>query len=536
MDERRAGIAFWAVLAAAALLMTVGGAALPLFDPDESRFARTSLEMMRSGDLVVPTYEGQPRLVKPPLLHWIQSTLFRLFGASEWVARLPSAAATVASLFIVGWIARRRFGHEGAFWVAAVLGTMPLVVAVGRLGTIDALLSVHILAALALDIAEPKEVGAYRGLAIGGLLGLAFLAKGPVGVVLPLLIMLAGRTASSREILPSWSGLLQGIAGWCVVVLPWGLAFLQRVGIGQAATVIRGEALERYFVGADHVEPAWFYLAVVAVGFFPWLATLVVALPRTLVQRNEPAARTALYAAAGLVVGLFFLSIGKGKLANYALPLAPLAAILVTWELGQELRAPRERIVGPALLSAGLGAVAVGLTLAIGLGLDPVAVGAAGAGAAIYAVGAAAGLIGLLLRRPRWVYGAAASATAAFLVMALVVLVPALSRTRTSAYLIEEVPALRDPARPVVIVDMKVPSLTFYLDRAPQEVDLVDLEARLVQEDDPLIVFDEGDVPRAEPAAMERLGEVGRQGKYIVYSKKADSPRPGTLDEPGGGL
>ena len=61
-------------MAAGALLLSLGAGSLPLLDPDESRFARTSVEMVRSGDLVVPHFEGQPRLVKPPLLHWIQST------------------------------------------------------------------------------------------------------------------------------------------------------------------------------------------------------------------------------------------------------------------------------------------------------------------------------------------------------------------------------------------------------------------------------------------------------------------------------
>jgi len=520
-------------MAAGALLLSLGAGSLPLLDPDESRFARTSVEMVRSGDLVVPHFEGQPRLVKPPLLHWIQSTLFRVFGTSERVARLPSAAATLLSLLIVGWVALRRFGNEGALWAVAILGTMPLVVAVGKLGTLDALLAVHVLAVVALDIVEPKEKGSHLGLAIGFLLGLAFLTKGPVGVVVPLLIMLAGRTASGRELLPRRGSVVEAVAGWCVVVLPWVLAFVRRLGLEQSLAIVRGEALERFFVGTDHIEPPWFFLGVLAVGTFPWIAALIVALARVVVQRKDSASRTALYAGAGLVAGLLFFSLSKSKLANYLLPLPPLAAILLTWELGQELQSPRERITAPILITTSLGAASLGLMLAAVMGLEPRAAGFAPTGAVIYGLGALVGVVGLVLRRPRWVWGGAAAASALFLAAAFLLLVPQIARTRTSAYLVEEMPILRDPSRPVVTVDMKVPSLTYYLDRVPEEVSLRDFGQRLARDDAPLFVFDEDDLSGVAPETRAGLEEVGRQGKYLVLEKTETAAAPHKLDGAG---
>ena len=521
------------MLAAGAVLLSLGAGSVPLLDPDESRFAQTSVEMVRSGDLVVPQFEGQPRLVKPPLLHWIQSALFRPFGPSERLARLPSAAATLLSLLIVGWVALRRFGHEGALWAAAILGSMPLVVVVGKLGTLDALLAVHVLAVIALDIAEPKETGSHMGLAIGFLLGMAFLTKGPVGVVVPLLVMLAGRTASGREILPRRQAIMEAVAGWCVVVLPWTLAFVTRLGFDRAFGIVRGEALERFFVGADHIEPPWFFLGVIAVGTFPWIGVLVVALVRVVVQRSDPASRTALYAGAGLVAGLFFFSLSKSKLANYILPLPPLAAILLTWELGQELQSPRERIVGPALITTSLGAAGLGLMLATGLGLGPRAASFAPTGAVIYGIGAILGVVGLILRRPRWVWGGAAASSALFLAAAFLLLVPQIAQTRTAAYLVDELPALRDADRSVVVVDMKVPSLTYYLDRVPEGVDMKDFEGRLAREDSPLFVFDEDDLTALSPEVAADLGEVGRQGKYVVLQKKEARAGASQLDGTG---
>jgi len=62
---------FWGVVGIAAVLLFAGVTSVPLLDPDESRFARTSVEMLRSGDPVVPLFGGEPRLVKPRLVQWI---------------------------------------------------------------------------------------------------------------------------------------------------------------------------------------------------------------------------------------------------------------------------------------------------------------------------------------------------------------------------------------------------------------------------------------------------------------------------------
>ncbi|HXV78136.1 MAG TPA: hypothetical protein VD788_17630, partial [Candidatus Polarisedimenticolaceae bacterium] len=369
----------------------------------------------------------------------------------------------------------------------------------------------------------PHDTGSQRGLAAGCLTGLAFLIKGPVGVVLPLLIVLAGRTAAGREILPRPRAALLAVAGWLAVVLPWGLAFVERVGAGAAAAIVRGEALDRFFAGTDHVEPPWFFAAVVAVGFFPWIGPLVVALPRALFQRDDPAARTALYAAAGLIVGLLFFSIGKSKLASYAVPLAPLAAILAAWELGQELRAPRERTLAPTVLVALLAAAAVALLIARDVGLPAEAASFAPAGAAVLGVGSLAAMAGLLLRRPRIVWGAAALASTTLLVAATALLLPAIASRRSARALIDGVPALASTERSLVVVDMRVPSLTYYLDRVPELVPMERLAERIRNGDRPLFVFDEGDLTHA-PAAVERLERVGAHGKYVVL-REEPSPR-----------
>jgi 4-amino-4-deoxy-L-arabinose transferase len=474
---------------------------------------------------VVPRFGGQPRLVKPPLIHWIQSSLFSLVGPREWAARLHAAAATLGSLLLLGWLAQRHFGPEGRVWAAAAFITMPLVLVPGRVGTLDALLAVHVLAVVALDMTGEDLAGRYRAPSTGALLGLAFLVKGPVGVILPLLVMLAGRTAAGRNILPSTRSALQAVAAWAAVVLPWGLVFIRRVGLDVTAETLRHEVLERYFAGTAHPQPPWFFLILGAIGFLPWIGPLLIGFVRAWRLRRDPVANTAVYAAAGLLVGFIFFSLGRSKVAGYILPLAPLAALLVTWELGREIEAPRRRTLGPTLLAATLAATAVLLGLAGVPRLAGVERAVAVTGAVCFAAGALVAVGGAVRRRPRWVYGAAAGATAAFFLACTWILFPAIGRTHSAAALIDAVPELSG-RRAIVTVEVRVPSLTFYLDRSPEVLEFRQLDERLSRDDRPLLVIVDVDLPSMPPSVAGRLDEVGRQGKYRVFEEKQAAVTP----------
>jgi 4-amino-4-deoxy-L-arabinose transferase-like glycosyltransferase len=520
--EIRARSAFWLVAASAALLLLARLGSVPLLDPDEARFARTTVEMVRGGNYVVPMFEGKPRLVKPPLLHWVQAPMFRYFGPSELGARLPSTLATLGSMLLLAWAARRRFGDEAAVWVAAIFLTMPLVFILGKAGTLDALLSVHVLAALCFDLGGAPADRAARGAAIGALLGLAFLVKGPVGVVLPLLVMLAGRTACRRDVVPSLRGTLSALAAWAAVVLPWGLVFLKTVGGGTAAGTIRHEALERYFGGTAHIEPPWFYVQIVLIGCLPWTGPLVSALVRLVRERDEEKSKTALYAGAGFLAGLIFFSLGKGKLPNYLLPLAPLAAILVTWELGQEMWEPRKRKVGSILVSATLVILALVLGVARARSGHPELGSVILAASLVFAAGAATALAGVFAHRPRVTYGAGAATMAAFFGVMLLGLPGVLTATNSAAALVKGTPQLA--SRPVVLLDRELPSLTYYLDRVPEKLVSRDLPARLEKGDGALFVMSDKNYDGLPPEVTSRVREVNRVGRLVVFERASGPP------------
>jgi 4-amino-4-deoxy-L-arabinose transferase len=523
--EERGKLALLAAIAGALLVLFLRLGSYPLLDPDEARFARTSVEMMRSGDYVVPTFEGEPRLVKPPMLHWVQVALFQLAGESEMAARLPAAASTFVSLLLVGWIGWRRFGVEGAAWSAAVFLTFPLVVLIARIGTLDALLSVHVLAILALDLVQHDHTELERTGVIGGLLGLAFLVKGPVGIVLPLVMILAGRTATGRDVWPSWKTLLTTTGACCAVVLPWGLVFAKRIGWEGIVHLMRAEILERTMEGTSHVQPWWYYLGVCVVAFLPWAGPLLLGIVRGLARWHDAESPTGPYAAAAFTAGLVFFSLSKGKLPNYILPLAPLAALVVTFELGQELVNPARSRAGAAMVATTLVALSIGLGLASLMSLENDARGAASTGAAAFGIAALVALWGILRNAPRLVYGAAAVGTFTFLVAVVYGAPSVLATTRSAAPLVRAVPALRS-ARPLVLVDTNLPSLTYYADRVPEKIVGEKLAERLDRGDSPLVVLDDVDRDRLSESVRSRLKELAHSGTVRVFEPVTASLTP----------
>src|SRR4029077_14248164 len=107
------------------LFHLAGTWSLPLIDRDEPRFAEASREMIQRADYVVPYFNNQLRLDKPPFAYWAQVASYRIFGESDFAARFPSAvAAALLALSILGW--GKRIGGDGVGWWAAIIFTLSL--------------------------------------------------------------------------------------------------------------------------------------------------------------------------------------------------------------------------------------------------------------------------------------------------------------------------------------------------------------------------------------------------------------------------
>src|SRR5688572_523726 len=218
VNQERLGRLLLFSLMLALLLFRLG--AVPLVGPDEPRYARVAVEMARSGDLVTPTLQGLPWLEKPILYYWLAAAAFRAFGETEAAARAP---AVLALLLLVGTtvlVGRRLFGPAAGLHAGFIAGTSLLMFAYGRAASMDMLLAATMTAGLALLGLHQMELASGRAAIVGGaMIGLATLAKGPIGLLLPVLVL--GAHALARRKAPRRLPLLGAIAAFLVVALPW---------------------------------------------------------------------------------------------------------------------------------------------------------------------------------------------------------------------------------------------------------------------------------------------------------------------------
>src|SRR5256885_13068026 len=90
-----------------------GLGAFGLTGADEPRYAQVAREMLARHDWIAPTLGGTAWLEKPPLYYWQAMVAYRIFGVSDWAARLPSAFDALLLVLAVYWFLRRfRLGVE----------------------------------------------------------------------------------------------------------------------------------------------------------------------------------------------------------------------------------------------------------------------------------------------------------------------------------------------------------------------------------------------------------------------------------------
>src|SRR5262249_55265499 len=87
----RRGLILTLVVVSSLVIFLLNAGSIPLMDRDEGRYAEIGREMFVSRNWLIPTLFGVPYLEKPPLLYWLLSASYSLFGIDEFTARLPIA-------------------------------------------------------------------------------------------------------------------------------------------------------------------------------------------------------------------------------------------------------------------------------------------------------------------------------------------------------------------------------------------------------------------------------------------------------------
>jgi 4-amino-4-deoxy-L-arabinose transferase-like glycosyltransferase len=341
----------YAFLLTAAVLLSFPNLGSPsLWDIDEGNNAEAAREMLDCGNWVVPTFNYQLRVDKPALLYWLQIGTFRLFGINEFAARFPSAVAAVMAVLLTYELGRGMFGSATGLLAGLVLASTGLFCASAHFANPDALLNAFTQLTFLCywqDITRNRRIWS---LASGLSAGFAVLTKGPIGLVLPG-VVIALFLMWSRTFRLLWrQRLLWAALAFVLVALPWYVW----VGVETKFAFLRAFILQhnvaRFLHPLDHHSgPVYYYFCVLALGFAPWSAFLGVAVWYGTARRAREDSRQTpgtpslspnyRFLWCWIAVYFIFFSLAGTKLPNYILPLyAPLAILtarfLERWRAG----------------------------------------------------------------------------------------------------------------------------------------------------------------------------------------------------------
>lgn len=192
-------------------------------DPVESNYALTAREMLLSGDWLSPQIYGQYWFDKPIFYYWVVAASFKIFGISELAARIGSAVFAALGVTLVYWFAAKVSTVKKGLIAAVILATSLQYIVFAKLIHTDTALFFFanaVLVCFYLGFIRYKNTRNWYFL-IYPCAAMAVLTKGPVGVLLPAMIIFAFLLAQKnwREVKKMY--LLRGFIIFAVVALPW---------------------------------------------------------------------------------------------------------------------------------------------------------------------------------------------------------------------------------------------------------------------------------------------------------------------------
>jgi len=323
---------------------------LPLIGPDEPRYAQVGREMFLRHDLVTPTLGGHTWFEKPALLYWLQIAAFKLFGVSEWSARLGPALCGVLTVLAIWFLARRierstnevprTFSQTAALIAASCLG----LIGFSRGASFDIVITMTTTWAMsffflaATNVDERKEnlyvIGCYF------FVGLSLLAKGLVGIVIPGGVIgsyyLLRREWPNRRL---WLSLLWGVPLTILVSSAWYAPVIYKHGWTFVNEFFVQHHFARYLSNKyHHPQPFYFYPAILLLLTLPWtpfLVALLVRVGRWKWRGTGITDQLVVFCFAWLLFPVLFFSFSGSKLPGYILPVLPAVLILISLRVVQ---------------------------------------------------------------------------------------------------------------------------------------------------------------------------------------------------------
>jgi len=319
-----------------ALVVLVGVPSLftrDVWNPDEPRYMEVAREMVVLGDYVIPHLNGKVYSEKPPMFFWLAGLLWRA-GLGYNSGRIVALAAVCGTLLLTCLFYQRGIGPKEGLFAAAIALTCLLLVKFTTIGVLDPLLMLFTTVALLAGYsalhcgsgrsALPLWVGCYIAT------GLGTLTKGPVGFLVPGLVLLTYGIFNRKAVRAGGAVHAFGFAAFAAVVLAWLTPAILAGGPQYTDTILLKQNVGRAVGSWSHQNPFYYYLLRWPIYFFPWSFVLPLAGVAVVRQWRE-VDKLVQFSLLWLIVPFAFFSFISGKRMNYVVPTVPAVGILIAW-------------------------------------------------------------------------------------------------------------------------------------------------------------------------------------------------------------
>lgn len=245
---------------------------LPITDPVESNYVLTAKEMFLRGDWLTPYIYGAPWFDKPIWTYWMLLLSFKIFGISDFAARFPStlaASLSVMALYATGLQVFRR--SSAALWTGLVTTTSLAFWYISHGVITDSYLFLATVGIFSFSLTALRQ-GSLRHICLAyACAGVAVLVKGPVGLVLPGMILVAFLLGPGERRRLKLLFHPAGLAVFALIAVPWYLAMYHLHGAAYMEQFLGLHNYVRATVSEHPRSNVWYYyLLLWPVMFLPW--------------------------------------------------------------------------------------------------------------------------------------------------------------------------------------------------------------------------------------------------------------------------
>ena len=319
----------------------------PLVDVDETRYAVMARGLIGSGDWSILMLNGTPFTEKPPLFFWMAALSIKYLGFNEFAVRFPTAILATLITFFTYYVGKTIISRKFGMYSALILLSTVFFLMLAHVAILDMTFTVFLTAAIYCGFLtsfckEEHKKLYWLGFYVS--MGLAFLAKGLLALVIPVAVIGLYRLVSGgvKEIFRPLN-IIPGFIVFLAIILPWHIHMYQVYGYRFIYDYFILHHFER-LVNAEELgktRPFFYFVPVFLVGFLPWSVPFVIFLVKKFkrfVRRIETKTlhftfdtnerKLILFSAIYFILVFLLFSVASGKLPTYILPVFPAASML----------------------------------------------------------------------------------------------------------------------------------------------------------------------------------------------------------------